>query len=172
MKKITFLFILISGFMFSQVKKAKPVEQFDKDLTDYIVGVNYIPDENDFFQKFIIGDKFDDKIIIGETPKVEYIKSTDSYVYTYKLDSANIIVYIKNSRIYRKVIYVFDFSMFMSLVKRYSFFDKPFEDSKGFKMNENYYLVVSKLRKSDYDSFCFDFKGLEYFNIMDVLKSN
>ena len=62
--------------------------------------------------------------------------------------------------------------MFMSLVNRYSFFDKPFEERKGFKMNENYYLVVSKIRKSDYDSFYFDFKGLEYFNIMDVLNSN
>lgn len=124
----------------------------------------------DVISKCKMGSIFD-KSAIDEEPSVDYNKKMDAYEYVYKLDECNIIFYVKNGKIIEKIMVVFNLTYYQELVNYLDLRNKEFTIEKGFKINDDEYLIISKSRKNDYDSYSFDFTGLEYHNLLDYLKS-
>lgn len=170
-KLITVIFLLVSIFSFAQTKK--PVNNsFKKEYKEYLVAMKdwhlYF---GDFLRKFPLGTVFE-KSDVTATPEVDYFQKIDTYEYVYKMgDEGNYIIWVKNGRIIRRQVVIFDMSAFYYLCDFYDLKDKEFLSGKGFKMNDEEYLVILKERHDEYDSYTFDFRGLEFYNIVDYLNS-
>ena len=67
---------------------------------------------------------------------------------------------------------IFDINHFTALLKEFDVLNKEFDYNKGFKISSETYLVISKDRQDTYDSYTFDFRNLEFYNILDLKKSN
>ncbi|WOC50681.1 hypothetical protein BPO_0034 [Bergeyella porcorum] len=157
---------------FSQVKKATTtVKQNFVDYSEYITDFKSRSYVKNHLLKFPTGKEFDKNTIPEEEPAVEYHEDAGMYRYVYKTDNANFIVYVKNGLTISKNIILYNINDFMYLINYFDLYNKEFVSGKGFKINDAEYLMVSKSRHYDYDSFKFSIHGLEFFNVVDLLNS-
>ncbi|MFB9120945.1 hypothetical protein ACFFUE_07045 [Bergeyella porcorum] len=170
-KFLALCFIIVSITAFSQVKKERTVKQDYVDYDEYITDFKNNSSVKKHLMIFPIGKEFEKNTISTDAPKVEYIEKAGLYRYIYKTEEANFIIYVKNGLIISKKIILYDIDELMYLVNFFDLYNKEFIKPKGFKLNDTQYLLISKSRHYDYDSYEFNFRGLEYFNILDLLES-
>lgn len=169
-KKLTFLCFCLYISMSAQVKKkVSKVDVFDKKFSEQITDLYSIP--GDLYDEELPVNGIFDNNIVEEKPIVEYLKVIDSYYYAYKFNDLNISLIIKNNRIISKKIIVFKLNHFIGLLKKFYVLERDFDYNKGFNINNESYLVISKQRNDKYDVYSFELRSPEYYNIMDLLES-
>lgn len=169
-KLITIILLLVNIFSFAQTKK--PVNTFKKEYKEYLIGMkDWHLYYGDFLRKFPLGSVFE-KSDIAETPEVEHYQKMDVYQYVYKMgDEGNYIIWVKSGKIIRRQIVLFELTPFYYLCDFYALNNKDYVSGKGFKINNEEYLVILKERQDQYDSYTLDFRGLEFYNMVDYLNS-
>lgn len=172
MRKLLLLipFCTLPILVFPQKKKTASNE-FAKEYNEYLIKSEGLGKSlYDLITMFKIGNIFD-KSTINTEPSVKYNEKMDAYKYIYKLDDYNLIFLVKNGKIIEKEIIVFDLISYQELFNALNIQNKEFIVEKGFKINEEEFLRILKSRQKDYDSYSFDFTGLEYYNLLDYIKS-
>ncbi|GEJ44028.1 hypothetical protein [Chryseobacterium sp. ON_d1] len=172
MKKTLIAALMVAIVPFNAQSKKRAVKYtFEKHFIEILKSPNVVPYEVSMFDSyFSLGKQYEKPTLLNEKPEVKYNEKIGVYTYVFKLDDVNYSLYLKENRIVEKMITVFDITHFVALMKKYNIENSEFVSGKGFKVNENY-ILVSKARFDQYDSFSFDIRGPEFFNLRDLLNS-
>ncbi|WPO88977.1 hypothetical protein [Chryseobacterium sp. HR92] len=172
MEKILIIALLVVMAPFNAQSKKKVVKDtFVKDYIEILKSPSVPPYEVSMFDRyFSLGNQYEKPTLLDDKPEVKYNEKIGVYTYVFKLDDVNYSLYLKENRIVEKMITVFDITHFVALLKLYNIESSEFVSGKGFKVNENY-ILVSKSRFDEYDSYSFDIRSPEFFNLRDLLNS-
>ncbi len=166
--RLIIILLLCGTFSFGQKTKSKVVKpNYDKNFTENLIGrIGDFSFSGLSFEKFKIGDVFDPLNISDSIkPKSTYNKDGDYYLYVFSvMDEWNnffVSYKVKNNRIFAYSITFHSLEDFLSLLKYFKIFELRSDSERGYRLDENNYLVIAKEREDFYDRYNFFVYGLE-----------